>query len=89
MAVTQISGTYKFSYNNSEITMYKANCGEGLQKHEHTIPHLTICLSGQICVRTENEKLFMDSTSEPIILKANSWHEIEAVEDNSSFLNIV
>jgi quercetin dioxygenase-like cupin family protein len=88
MAVTQIKGTYRFSYNNLQIIRFDANSSEGLVKYQHDNQHLILCLSGKLCVRTENEEAILDSTAEPVILKANSWHEIEATEDNTSFLQM-
>jgi hypothetical protein len=47
-----------------------------------------MCHSGSIKVSNEKRSLVMDKETQPINLVANEWHEIEALEDNTVFVNI-
>lgn len=74
--------------DGAAVNVYHANAGEGLPKHEHVYTHLTICASGSIVVRKEGIAHRMDKNSQPVNLKSNEWHEIEALEDGTVFINV-
>lgn len=76
------------SQNNTQIYIYHADIGEGLPKHEHNYTHLTICVSGSIAVRKDGIERIMTKNSKPVNLKSNEWHEIEALEDGTVFINV-
>ncbi|NBP03312.1 MAG: hypothetical protein EBU90_25145 [Proteobacteria bacterium] len=86
--IININAKYTFKYKGMTFNLYDANTGEGLAKHEHTFPHLTVTVSGKSVIRKENVYREMDKNLPPIILKENEWHEIEALEDNTVFINI-
>lgn len=77
-----------FDYGNTTSNVYHANKGEGLPRHEHTFKHATICNSGSCIIRKEGREKMIDKNTQPIDLAANEWHEIEALEDNTVFVNI-
>lgn len=77
-----------FIYKGLKISEFVLNKGEGLPKHEHSINHSTMCIDGSCVIRKENLELVINSNSEIIDLKANEWHEIEALEDNTIIVNI-
>lgn len=77
-----------FVYESIKINIYHANKGQGLPKHEHNFSHATICHSGSIIVRKENKELVMTKNHPPVNLVADEWHEIEALEDNTVFVNV-
>lgn len=77
-----------FVYDGTNILVYMANKGEGLPKHEHQYAHATICFSGSCIVRKENVERILTVGSEPLNLRANEWHEIEALEDGTVFMNM-
>ena len=68
--------------------VYLADKGEGLPRHEHSFNHATMCNSGSCIVRKANRELIIDKRTQPIDLVANEWHEIEALEDGSVFVNV-
>ena len=70
------------------MNIYHANKGEGIPRHEHEYPHLTMCHSGSCIVRKEGKEMIFDKETKPINLVGNEWHEIEALEDNSVFVNV-
>lgn len=74
--------------DNTRIMVYHANKGEGLPKHTHDYSHLTMCHAGAILVTKENKSLTMTKDTQPVNLVANEWHEIEALEDGTVFVNI-
>lgn len=79
---------HNFNYDGVEVNIYHANKGEGLPKHEHIYAHASMCHSGSCIIRKENKEVIINKHSKPINLKQNEWHEIEALEDNTVFVNI-
>ena len=57
-------------------------------RHEHEYSHLTICHAGSIVVRKEGRQLVMTKNTRPVNLVAHEWHEIEALEDGTVFVNV-
>jgi quercetin dioxygenase-like cupin family protein len=84
----QISPKRSITYGQSIINVYHASKGEGLPMHEHNISHLSICHAGKCVIRKEGKEKIFDKDSDPVDLVANEWHEIEALEDNTIFVNI-
>ena len=70
------------------MNIFHVNKGEGLPKHEHAYSHLTMCHSGSCIVRKEGKEMIFDKETKPINLVGNEWHEIEALEDNTVFVNV-
>jgi hypothetical protein len=79
---------YSFIYEGVTTNIYHANKGEGLPKHEHLYSHATMCHSGSCIVRKENKEFVINKEHTPVNLKEKEWHEIEALEDNTVFVNI-
>jgi len=79
---------HKFNYQGITFATYHVNKGEGIPKHEHPYNHLTICNNGSIEIRKENKKVVANKDSGAFNLVADEWHEIEALEDNTVFVNI-
>jgi hypothetical protein len=86
--MTNIPPTYTFLYDKVRFSVYHANVGEGLPRHEHTFAHLTMCVAGQAAIRKENVYKEMDKDTVPVILKEKEWHEVEALVDNTIFINV-
>lgn len=83
-----VEPTYDVVYDGSHVRVYHANKGEGLPRHEHLYSHLTMCHSGSCMLRKENLEMVFDKNTQPINLVAAEWHEIEALEDGTVFVNI-
>jgi quercetin dioxygenase-like cupin family protein len=79
---------HSFSYEGVQITVYHADKGEGLIKHSHEYSHASVCHSGSIIIRKEGKELVMTKDTQPVNLKAGEWHEIEALEDGTVFVNV-
>ena len=77
-----------FTYDGAIINIFHANRGEGLPRHEHNYAHASFCTAGKCVVRKENKQLIMDKTTTPVNLLENEWHEIEALEDGTVFVNV-
>jgi quercetin dioxygenase-like cupin family protein len=77
-----------FIYKGSKVSEFVLDKGEGLPRHEHTVNHLTMCILGSSLIRKENIEVVLTPESEAVDLKANEWHEIEALEDNTIIVNI-
>lgn len=86
--IVNVPPQYSFDYGDFTFNMYHVNTGEGLKKHEHIFSHLTVTTAGKTAIRKENVYLEMDKNVEPVVLKEKEWHEIEALEDNTVFINI-
>lgn len=77
-----------FVYENTQIEIYHANKGEGIGKHSHNFSHATMCNAGSCWVRKEGKEILVTKETQPINLVANEWHEIEAAEDGTVFINV-
>lgn len=77
-----------FVYRSVRISEFFANKGEGLPKHEHEFSHGTMCIAGSCAIRKENIELVLTPKDDAVVLTANEWHEIEALEDNTIFVNM-
>jgi len=85
---TRIAPTHQVTYDGATLNVFHANKGEGLPQHEHVYAHLTVCHSGSCVIRKEGIEKVIDKYTQPINLKANEWHEIEALEDETVFVNV-
>jgi quercetin dioxygenase-like cupin family protein len=83
-----IAPRFMVTQNGTSLAVYHANKGEGLPKHDHTFSHLTMCHAGSCVVRNERRSLLMTKDTQPVNLVANEWHEIEALEDGTVFVNV-
>jgi quercetin dioxygenase-like cupin family protein len=87
--VTQpISHRHNFTYDGAVLNVYHANKGEGLPRHQHMYAHATVCAAGSCVIRKEGRELVMTKDTQPVNLVANEWHEIEALEDGTVFINV-
>ena len=79
---------FTVTQDGATLNFYHAATGEGLPKHSHTFSHLTMCHAGSVRVSNERRSLVMTKDTQPVNLVANKWHEIEALEDNTVFVNV-
>ena len=84
----KIEANHTFVYDGARVNIYHANKGEGLPKHEHMYSHATMSHGGSCLVSLEGRSYTINKDSVPLNLLANQWHEIEALEDNTVFVNI-
>jgi hypothetical protein len=47
-----------------------------------------MCVAGQAAIRKENLYKEMGKDTTPVILKEKEWHEVEALVDNTVFINV-
>jgi hypothetical protein len=83
-----ITPKHEFTYDGVKLNVYHANTGEGLSKHEHNFSHATMCNAGSCLVSLEGRSYTIDKNSQPLNLPAAEWHEIEALEDATVFVNV-
>lgn len=88
MNAIAIAPFHSFSYDGARLNIYHANKGEGLPLHAHAYSHATMCCAGSCVVRKEGKELVMTKTTQPVNLVAGEWHEIEALEDGTVFVNV-
>jgi quercetin dioxygenase-like cupin family protein len=79
---------HQFTYDGAQLNVYHANKGEGLPKHEHIYSHATMCNAGSCLVSLEGRSYTINKDSQPLNLPAGEWHEIEALEDGTVFVNV-
>ena len=84
----RVALTHQVTYDGAALNVFHANKGEGLPRHEHVYSHLTICHAGSCVIRKEGIEKIINKNTQPINLKANEWHEIEALEDETVFINV-
>ena len=82
-----ISSTTRYVYKGVSSSIYVADIGQGLPRHEHTFSHTTVCIQGKMVVRKEGKELELTPLDSPLLLAANEWHEIVALEPNTIFMN--
>ena len=85
---TGVSPKHSLTYDGAMLNIFHANTGEGLPQHGHSYAHATCCHAGSIIVRKEGRSLVMTKDTKPVNLTAGEWHEIEALEDGTVFVNI-
>jgi quercetin dioxygenase-like cupin family protein len=83
-----VTPRHSFTYDGAQVNVYHANKGEGLQKHEHIFSHATMCNAGSCWIRKEGKEVLIDKNTQPISLIGGEWHEIEAAEDGTVFVNV-
>lgn len=71
-----------------EMRVYHASKGYGLPRHQHEYQHLTVCHAGSCAIRMEGKEIVVTKNDQPVNLPANEWHEIEALEDGTVFVNV-
>lgn len=82
-----IAPRFTVTQDGTTFNVYHANKGEGLPRHEHAYSHLTICFAGSCAVRKEGKEVIVTKDTQPINLVGSEWHEIEALEDGTVFMN--
>jgi quercetin dioxygenase-like cupin family protein len=86
--VIAITPRFSVTQDGATLNVYHAAAGEGLLKHSHTFSHLTMCHAGSIKVSNERRSLVMTKNTQPVNLVAGEWHEIEALEEGTVFVNV-
>lgn len=76
------------TYDGAQLNVYHANKGQGLPRHEHAYAHLTMVHAGSVLVTKEGKQMVMTKNTQPVNLVANEWHELEALEDGTVFVNV-
>jgi quercetin dioxygenase-like cupin family protein len=79
---------HSFTYDGTTLNVYHADKGQGLPKHQHNFSHATICNAGSCLISLEGRSYTIDKNSQPLNLPGNEWHEIEALENNTVFVNV-
>lgn len=83
-----IAPKHTITYDGATVNVFHADKGEGLPRHEHRFAHLTMCHAGSCAVRKEGKQVVLTKDSQPVNLLADGWHEIEALEDGTVFVNV-
>ena len=86
--ILNVKPQYIVTQDGIVLNVFHAKKGEGLPKHSHAYSHLTMCHAGSIAVRKEGRELVMTKDTQPVNLPASAWHEIEALEDGTVFVNV-
>jgi len=83
-----VTPVHQVTYDGATLNVYHADKGQGLPRHEHSYAHLTMCHAGSCLVTKEGKSLVMTKATQPVNLVADGWHEIEALEDGTVFVNV-
>ena len=84
----QAAPMHMVTYDGAVMHVYHCDKGQGLPRHEHVYAHLTMCHAGSCIVRKKGRELVMTKNTQPVNLTGNEWHEIEALEDGTVFVNV-
>lgn len=88
MSPTPVSPKHDFTHDGMTMRVFHANKGEGIPQHQHAFSHLTLCHAGSCLVRNARRAIVMTKDTQPVNLLADEWHEIEALEDGTVFVNV-
>lgn len=88
MTIEVINPRHAVKYDGATVNVYHARKGQGLSRHSHAYAHLTMCHAGSCIVRKEGRELVMTKETQPVNLVGGEWHEIEALEDGTVFVNV-
>lgn len=83
-----VPSKHSFVYDGAQVKIYHANKGQGLYKHEHVYSHATFVCAGSLIVRKESKEIIATKDTQPINLVGGEWHELEAAEDGTVFVNV-
>lgn len=83
-----VNPKHEVTYDGATLRVYHADKGQGIVRHSHNYSHLTMCHAGSIILRKEGKELVMTKDTQPVNLVANEWHEIEALENGTVFVNV-
>jgi quercetin dioxygenase-like cupin family protein len=83
-----IEPVHRVEYDAAVINIYHAAKGQGISRHQHAHSHLTMCHAGSVLLRKEGRELTITKDSQPVNLVGDEWHEIEAMENDTVFVNI-
>ena len=83
-----VAPRFTVTQDGTTLNVYHAGKGDGLPRHQHVYAHLTMCHAGSIVVRKEGREVVMTTDTQPVKLVANEWHEIEALEKGTVFVNV-
>ena len=86
--MVNVPAKFTFTQNKTVVAIFHANKGEGLIKHSHEYSHATMCNSGSCRISLEDRSYIINKDSQPMNLPAGQWHEIEALEDGTVFVNV-
>jgi quercetin dioxygenase-like cupin family protein len=86
--VNPVPTKHDVTYGGVTLRVIHANEGEGIPKHEHAYSHLTMVHSGRLLVTKDGKRLEMTKDTQPVNLIAGEWHELEALEDGTVFVNV-
>ena len=75
-------------HEGTKMLVFHASKNQGLSKHTHSYPHLTMCHAGSCVISNARRSLVVTKDTQPVNLVANEWHEIEALEDGTVFVNV-
>lgn len=76
------------TYDGAVLNIFHASAGEGLPRHAHNYSHLTVCHAGSCKVSNARTSIVMTKDTQPVNLVGGEWHEIEALEDGTVFVNV-
>ena len=86
--MTPLRPRFSVTQDGTTLNIYHAQKGEGIPRHTHIYSHLTVCFAGSCAVRKEGRQIVATKDTQPINLVGMEWHEIEALEDGTVFVNM-
>ena len=84
----EVAIQHEVTVNGVMLRVFHAQKGEGIPRHQHAHDPVTMCHAGSIVARKEGRELVMTKDTQPVNLVGNEWHEIEALEDGTVFVNV-
>lgn len=86
--IERVTPAHTVTYDGATLNVFHANKNQGLPRHQHVYAHLTMVHAGSCLVTKEGKSLTMTKDTQPVNLVADEWHEIEALENGTVFVNV-
>lgn len=86
--IIDVTPKHEITYGGSVVKIFHANKGQGISMHSHSYSHATICMVGSCKLTQEGKSIITNKDSLPVDLLAGKYHEIEALEDGTVFVNV-
>ena len=86
--VISVQPTHNFTYAGATLNVFHVNKGEGIPMHTHEYSHATTCMAGSCKYTQDGVEVIATKDTQPINLVAGKFHEIEALEDGTVFINV-
>jgi quercetin dioxygenase-like cupin family protein len=76
--------SHNFSGADVSVKLTPIKAGFIVIQHKHDYPHLSVLMSGQVVVKTDNTSRILDARRAPVemVIEAGVYHSVTAITDS-------